>query len=54
VGLTVPLVIDLSNKPIQPQPDSRGGVLHPLRVFQDPEALVRILHGFLLWVVGFG
>jgi hypothetical protein len=49
MGLTVPSVFDLSNKPIQPKLDSRGGVLHPLRVFQNPEALVGILHGFLLW-----
>jgi hypothetical protein len=48
VGLSVPVVIDLSNKPIQPQPDSRGGVLHSLRVFQNAKALVSILHGFLL------
>ena len=54
VGLTVPSVFDLSNKPIQPKPDSRGGVLHSLRVFQHPEALVGILHGFLLGFVGFG
>jgi hypothetical protein len=49
MGFTVPSVFDLSNKPIQPQLDSRGGVLHPLRVFQNPEAFVGILHGFLLW-----
>jgi hypothetical protein len=54
VGLAVACVFDLSNKSIQPKPDSRGGVLHSLRVFQHPEALVGILHGFLLWVVGFG
>jgi hypothetical protein len=48
VGLTVPAVFDLSNKPVQPKPDSRGGVLHSLCVFQNPEALVGILHRFLL------
>jgi hypothetical protein len=42
VGLAAPTVFDLSNKPIQSKPDSRGGVLHSLRVFQNPEALVGI------------
>jgi hypothetical protein len=49
VGFPVLVVFDLSNKPIQPHPNPCGGVLHSLRVFQDPEALVGILHGFLLW-----
>jgi hypothetical protein len=53
VGLTVSAVFNLSDKSIQPKPDSRDGVLHSLRVFQDPEALVGVLHGFLLWLVGF-
>jgi hypothetical protein len=44
MGLPVPSVFDLSNKPIQPKLDSRGGVLHALRVFQNAEALVGILH----------
>jgi hypothetical protein len=47
MGLTIPSVFNFSNKPIQPQSNSRGGVLHSLRVFQHPEALVGILHGFL-------
>jgi hypothetical protein len=47
MGLTVPSVFDLSDKPIQPKLDSRGRVLHALRVFQNAEALVGILHGFL-------
>jgi hypothetical protein len=45
VGSTVPCVINFSNKPIQAKANSRGGVFHPLRVFQYPEALVGILHG---------
>jgi hypothetical protein len=45
-GLAIPAVFDLSYESIQPQPDSRGGVLHSPRVFQHPEALVSILHGF--------
>jgi hypothetical protein len=45
VGLAVPCVINLSNKPIQPQPNSRGGVLHSLGVFENAEAFVGILHG---------
>jgi hypothetical protein len=45
VRLAVPAVFNLSNKPIQPKAYSRGGVLHSLRVFQHPEALVGILHG---------
>jgi hypothetical protein len=49
VGLAVLAVFNLSNKPIQAKSDSRGGVLHSLRVFQNAEALMGILHGFLLW-----
>jgi hypothetical protein len=52
VGVAVPRVINLSNKPIQPKADSRGGVFHALRVFQYAEALVRILHGLLRRFVG--
>jgi hypothetical protein len=44
VGLACPAVINLSDEPIQPKANSRGGVLHSLRVFQHPEALVGILH----------
>jgi hypothetical protein len=55
VGLAVPGVINLSNEPIQPKPDSCGGVFHALRVFQDAEALVGILHGaFPLGIVRVG
>jgi len=45
LGLAVPAFFDFTNKPIQLQPDSRGGVLHSLCVFQHAEALVGILHG---------
>jgi hypothetical protein len=45
VGLAVRAVFGLSDEPVQPQPDSRAGVLHSFRVFQHPEALVGILHG---------
>jgi hypothetical protein len=48
VGFAVPIVFDFTNEPIQANADSRGGVLHPLRVFQNPEALVGIPHGFSL------
>jgi len=49
VGFTIPSVINLSDEPVQPQSNSRSGVLHSLRVFQHPEALVGILHTFLVW-----
>jgi hypothetical protein len=49
VSLAIPSVINLSNKPIQPKAYSRGGVLHSLCVFENAEAFVGILHGFLLW-----
>src|ERR1035437_10122410 len=45
VGIAIPCVINFPDKPLQPKADSRGGVLHSLRVFQYPEALVGILHG---------
>src|ERR1039458_627253 len=45
MGLTVLAVFRLTDKSVKPHPDSRGGVLHSLRVFQYPEALVGILHG---------
>jgi hypothetical protein len=51
MSLAIPAVSDISNKPIQPKPYSRSGVLHSLRVFQHSEALVGILHGILLWGV---
>jgi hypothetical protein len=54
MGLAVPAVFNFSNEPIQPKAYSRGGVLHSLRVFQHSEALVGILHDFLLWLVRLG
>jgi hypothetical protein len=45
VGLAVPLGFDFANEPIQPKSDPRGSVLHSLRVFQDAEALMGIVHG---------
>jgi hypothetical protein len=48
VSFTVLVVFDLANEPIQAKPNSCVGVLHPLRVFQHPKALMRILHGFSL------
>ena len=44
VSLPVSRVIDFCNKSVQPHPDLRGGVFHSLRVFQDAEAFVGILH----------
>src|SRR5271157_3169150 len=44
VGLSGPALFNLSNKPVQAKAYTRGGVLHPLRVFQYPEGLVGILH----------
>jgi hypothetical protein len=49
MGLAVPCVINFPDIPIQPKAYSRGGVLHSLCVFENAEAFVGILHGFLLW-----
>jgi hypothetical protein len=49
VALTGPPVVHLPNEPIHSKPDSRSGVLHSLRVFQNAEAFMGILHdGFFL------
>ena len=44
MGLTVLAVFRLTDKSVKPHPDSGGRVFHALRVFQNPEALVGILH----------
>jgi hypothetical protein len=49
VSPAVPAIFNFSNEPVQPKPDSRGGVLHSLGVFENAEAFVGIPHGFLLW-----
>jgi hypothetical protein len=45
VSPAVPAIFNFSNEPVQPKPDSRGGVLHSLGVFENAEAFVGILHG---------
>ena len=45
VEFELALLFDLSNKAVHSEPDLGGGVFHPLRVFQSPEALVSVLHG---------
>jgi hypothetical protein len=52
VGFAVLAVFNFSNKPIQPKAYPRGGVLHPLCVFQHSEAFVGILHGDFPLVTG--
>jgi hypothetical protein len=52
VSLAIAVAFDLANEPIQVKPDARCGVLHPLRVFQNAEALVGILHDGCPLVIG--